>query len=129
MAEKIIEIRHFQKAFGEHQVLKDVNFTVNKGDVTCIIGPSGSGKSTLLRCINLLENPTLGEILVNGQNIVSAKNPNEYRKKVGMVFQSFNLFNNMNVLKNCTVGPRTVLGISQKQAEERAKNYLAMVGL
>ncbi|MGN1066926.1 MAG: amino acid ABC transporter ATP-binding protein [Candidatus Fimimonas sp.] len=129
MAEKIIEIRHLQKAFGEHQVLKDVNFTVNKGDVTCIIGPSGSGKSTLLRCINLLENPTSGEILVKGQNIVNAKNPNEYRKKVGMVFQSFNLFNNMNVLKNCTVGPRTVLGISQKQAEERAKNYLAMVGM
>lgn len=129
MSEKIIEIRHLQKAFGEHQVLKDVNFTVNKGDVTCIIGPSGSGKSTLLRCINLLENPTSGEILVNGQNIVNAKNPNEYRKKVGMVFQSFNLFNNMNVLKNCTVGPRTVLGISQKQAEERAKNYLTMVGM
>lgn len=129
MSNQIIEINHLQKTFGDHEVLKDINFTVNRGDVTCIIGSSGSGKSTLLRCINLFETPTSGEILVDGENILSGKNPNEYRKKVGMVFQSFNLFNNMNVLKNCSVGPRVVLGINNAEAEERAKQYLTMVGM
>lgn len=129
MSDHIIEIKHLQKSFGEHEVLKDIDFTVNRGDVTCIIGSSGSGKSTLLRCINLFETPTSGEILVDGENIVNAKKPNEYRKKVGMVFQSFNLFNNMNVLKNCSVGPRVVLGINKQEAEEKAKKYLAMVGM
>lgn len=129
MSDQIIEINHLQKSFGDHEVLKDINFTVNRGDVTCIIGSSGSGKSTLLRCINLFETPTSGEILVDGENIVNAKKPSEYRKKVGMVFQSFNLFNNMNVLKNCSIGPKAVLGVSKQEAEERAKKYLAMVGM
>ena len=125
----IIEVRHLQKFFGTNKVLNDINFSVNRGDVTCIIGSSGSGKSTLLRCINLFEQPTAGEIFVHGINIVNTKKPNEYRKKVGMVFQSFNLFNNMNVLKNCTIGPRTVLKVSKQEAEARAKKYLAMVGM
>ncbi len=127
--ENVIEIRHLGKNFGEHEVLKDVNFTVKKGDVTCIIGSSGSGKSTLLRCINLFETPSSGEIFLNGENIVNTKNPSEYRKKVGMVFQSFNLFKNMNVLKNCTIGPRKVLGRSKEQAEQAALKYLKLVGM
>ncbi len=125
----IIEVNHLKKFFDEHEVLKDVNFLVNKGDVTTIIGSSGSGKSTLLRCINLLETPTDGEILVNGENVTAAKNPSKFRQKVGMVFQSFNLFNNMNVLKNCSIGPITVLGVKKAEAEERAMKYLAMVGM
>lgn len=129
MAEKLIEIRHLKKTFGENVVLSDVDFTINRGDVTCIIGSSGSGKSTLLRCINLFETPTSGEILMNGENVVNSKKPHEYRQKVGMVFQSFNLFNNMNVLNNCSVGPRTVLGVDKKVAEERALKYLKMVGM
>lgn len=129
MAETIIEIKHLQKTFGENVVLKDVNFTVNRGDVTCIIGSSGSGKSTLLRCINLFETPTSGEILFDGENVVNAKKPNEFRQKVGMVFQSFNLFNNMNVLKNCSIGPLKVLGVSKTEAENRAMKYLKMVGM
>lgn len=129
MAEKLIEIRHLKKTFGENVVLSDVDFTINRGDVTCIIGSSGSGKSTLLRCINLFETPTSGEILLNGENVVNSKKPHEYRQKVGMVFQSFNLFNNMNVLNNCSVGPRTVLGVDKKVAEERALKYLKMVGM
>lgn len=129
MNDTIIEIKHLQKTFGDHEVLKDINFTVSRGDVTCIIGSSGSGKSTLLRCINLFETPTSGEILVDGEDIVNAKKPHEYRKKVGMVFQSFNLFNNMNVLKNCAIGPKTVLSVSSSEAEARAKKYLALVGM
>lgn len=129
MADTIIEISHLQKTFGDHEVLKDINFTVNRGDVTCIIGSSGSGKSTLLRCINLFETPTSGEIIMNGENIVNAKKPSEFRKKVGMVFQSFNLFNNMNVLKNCSVGPQAVLKISKAEADQRAVEYLSMVGM
>lgn len=129
MAEKLIEIRHLKKTFGENVVLSDVDFTINRGDVTCIIGSSGSGKSTLLRCINLFETPTSGEILLDGENVVNSKKPHEYRQKVGMVFQSFNLFNNMNVLNNCSVGPRTVLGVDKKVAEERALKYLKMVGM
>lgn len=125
----IIEIRHLQKVFGNHEVLTDINLTVKPGDVVCIIGSSGSGKSTLLRCINLFETPTAGEIIVNGENIVTAKKANVYRRKVGMVFQSFNLFNNMNVLRNCSIGPRKVLGIKKAEAEERAKEYLNMVGM
>lgn len=126
---KIIEINHLQKTFGEHEVLKDINFSVARGDVTCIIGSSGSGKSTLLRCINLFETPTSGEILFNGENVLLAKKPAEYRQKVGMVFQSFNLFENMNVLKNCTIGQRTVLKISAEAAKERAIKYLRLVGM
>lgn len=125
----VIEIKRLEKRFGEHEVLRNINFTVFKGDVTCIIGSSGSGKSTLLRCINLFETPTSGEILLNGENIVDTKKPSEYRKKVGMVFQSFNLFKNMNVLKNCTVGPRKVLGLTKEQAEASALKYLKLVGM
>ena len=102
MSEKIIEINHLRKSFGENEVLKDISMTINKGEVVTIIGSSGSGKSTLLRCINLLEKPTGGEIVYNGDNILSPKyNLPNYRTNVGMVFQSFNLFNNMNVLENC----------------------------
>ena len=110
MDDMILEIRHLSKSFGSHEVLRDIDFTVNKGDVTSIIGSSGSGKSTLLRCINLLETPTSGEILYHGQSVTGPKvNAPEYRSHVGMVFQSFNLFNNMTVLENCVVGQVKVL--------------------
>ena len=110
MSEPVIEVRHLSKSFGTHVVLRDVDFTVNPGDVTCIIGASGSGKSTLLRCINLLETPTHGSVLFHGQDITAkGSDPCAYRAKVGMVFQSFNLFNNMTVLDNCTAGLRYVL--------------------
>ena len=124
-----IPIFFVQKVFGDHEVLSDINFTVSRGDVTCIIGPSGSGKSTLLRCLNLFEQPTSGEILMDGENILESKQPHKYRQKVGMVFQSFNLFNNMNVLKNCSIGPRAVLGVKKDVAEEKAKKYLSLVGM
>ena len=110
MSEPVIEVRHLSKSFGTHVVLRDVDFTVNPGDVTCIIGASGSGKSTLLRCINLLETPTNGKVLFHGNDITAkGSDPCAYRAKVGMVFQSFNLFNNMTVLDNCTAGLRYVL--------------------
>lgn len=128
-ANALIEIRHLGKTFGDHVVLKDIDFTVNRGDVTCIIGASGSGKSTLLRCLNLFETPTSGEIIFDGVNVVETAKPNEYRKRVGMVFQSFNLFKNMNVLKNCTVGPVKVLKLNKEEAIERALKYLNMVGM
>ena len=128
-ANALIEIRHLGKTFGDHVVLKDIDFTVNRGDVTCIIGASGSGKSTLLRCLNLFETPTSGEIMFDGVNVVETAKPNEYRKRVGMVFQSFNLFKNMNVLKNCTVGPVKVLKLNKEEATERALKYLNMVGM
>ena len=128
-ANALIEIRHLGKTFGDHVVLKDIDFTVNRGDVTCIIGASGSGKSTLLRCLNLFETPTSGEIIFDGVNVVETVKPNEYRKRVGMVFQSFNLFKNMNVLKNCTVGPVKVLKLNKEEAIERALKYLNMVGM
>ncbi|MBR5410650.1 MAG: amino acid ABC transporter ATP-binding protein [Clostridia bacterium] len=126
----MLQIRHLSKAFGKHEVLTDVDFEVDKGDVTCIIGASGSGKSTLLRCINLLETPSGGEILYKGQDIRKMKGgAPAYRQKVGMVFQSFNLFYNMNVLKNCTVGPRKILGVPKAEAEQRATEYLDKVGM
>lgn len=125
----VIEIKHLKKSFGDHDVLTDINFTVKKGDVTCIIGSSGSGKSTLLRCINLFETPTSGEILFEGVNIIKTKKPAEYRKRVGMVFQSFNLFNNMSVLKNCMIGPQKVLKVSKSEAKERAVKVLSLVGM
>ena len=102
MADNILEIRHLSKSFGTHEVLRDIDFTVSKGDVISIIGASGSGKSTLLRCINLLETPSSGEILYHGENVTGKSvNAAKYRSHVGMVFQSFNLFNNLTVLKNC----------------------------
>ena len=125
----IIRVEHLVKTFGTHEVLKDIDFAVKKGDVTCIIGSSGSGKSTLLRCINLFETPTDGRVLYHGEDIVHTKNPDKYREKVGMVFQSFNLFNNHNVLKNCTLGLTTVLHLPKAEAKERAMKYLSFVGM
>ena len=117
MADKILEIRHLSKAFGTNQVLRDIDFTVDKGDVISIIGASGSGKSTLLRCVNLLETPSSGEILYHGQNVVGkGVNAAAYRSHVGMVFQSFNLFNNMTVLENCMVGQIKVLKKKKEEA-------------
>ena len=110
MAERIIEVQHLSKTFGTHEVLKDIDFSVQEGDVTCILGASGSGKSTLLRCINLLETPSGGQILFHGTpSPAVGSTPCAYRAKVGMVFQSFNLFANLTVLENCTIGQRKVL--------------------
>ena len=121
MSEHILEIRHLSKAFGTNAVLKDIYFTVDKGDVTSIIGASGSGKSTLLRCINLLETLTTGEILFHGQDISKGRiNSSAYRAKVGMVFQNFNLFNNLTVLDNCMIGQQKVSGIPKEEARKRA---------
>jgi putative lysine transport system ATP-binding protein len=124
----ILEVRHLSKAFGNNVVLKDIDFTVHAGDVTSIIGASGSGKSTLLRCINLLEIPTGGQIFFHGQDI-TAINASAYRAKVGMVFQSFNLFNNMNVLGNCMIGQTKVLKKSPEEARANAMKYLEKVGM
>lgn len=129
MSEKIIEIKGLKKDFGENSVLKDINFSVNKGDVTCIIGASGSGKSTMLRCINLLEEPTGGEIVYKDKNILETKNIPAYRAKVEMVFQSFNLFENMTVLKNCMVGQMKVLKADKETAKKEAMFYLEKVGM
>ena len=130
MSEKILEIRHLSKTFGTNLVLKDIDFTVNSKDVTCIIGASGSGKSTLLRCLNLLETPTTGEILYHGNNIADAKvNAPKYRSRVGMVFQSFNLFNNMTVLENCMVGQVKVLKKGKEESQQKAMYYLEKVGM
>ena len=130
MQETILEVRHLSKSFGSHEVLRDIDFTVAPGDVTSIIGASGSGKSTLLRCINLLETPTAGEILYHGQDVVSGSvNAASYRAKVGMVFQSFNLFNNMTVLDNCTAGLRYVLHQDKETARRTALENLEKVGM
>ena len=127
---KIIEIKHLNKSFGRHEVLKDIDFSVNKGEVVCIIGSSGSGKSTLLRCVNLLEIPSGGEIIYKGENILDHNhNIYEYRTKLGMVFQQFNLFNNHDVLSNCVVGQMKVLKRSKEEAEKVAMKYLKVVGM
>ena len=125
----VIEVHHLSKNFGDHQVLKDIDFDVRQGDVTCIIGSSGSGKSTLLRCINLFETPTGGEILFHGEDVTHTKSAPKYREKVAMVFQSFNLFNNLNVLDNCTIGPRKVLKMKKDEAKAIAMKYLDLVGM
>ena len=127
--EKILEIRHLEKSFGDHAVLRDISFSVSKGDVICVIGSSGSGKSTLLRCINFLEEPTGGEILYHGKNAATQWKRTLYNSKVGMVFQSFNLFGNHNVLENCVLGQMQVLGRKRAEAEERALTYLSRVGM
>lgn len=128
--EKVIDIQHLSKSFGTHEVLKDIDFSVNKGEVVCIIGSSGSGKSTLLRCVNLLEKPSGGEIIYNGENILDDKHDiYAYRTKLGMVFQQFNLFNNHNVLSNCVVGQIKVLKRSKEEAEKVALKYLKVVGM
>ena len=130
MENMILQVNHLSKSFGSHEVLRDIDFTVKKGDVTSIIGASGSGKSTLLRCINLLEIPTSGEILYHGKNVVAkGVNAPEYRSHVGMVFQSFNLFNNMTVLENCMVGQIKVLKKNKNEARAQAMNYLEKVGM
>ena len=130
MSEHILEIRHLSKSFGAHEVLRDIDFTVDAGDVISIIGASGSGKSTLLRCINLLETPTSGEVLYHGANVAGrGVNAPKYRSHVGMVFQSFNLFNNMTVLENCMVGQIKVLGRNKADAQAQAMAYLEKVGM
>ena len=130
MDDLILQVNHLSKSFGTHEVLKDIDFTVKKGDVTSIIGASGSGKSTLLRCINLLETPSSGEILYHGKNVVGrGVNQPEYRSHVGMVFQSFNLFNNMTVLENCMVGQIKVLKRGKAEARKAAMTYLTKVGM
>ncbi len=125
----LVEIRNVHKKFGNLEVLKGVDFQVEEGQVVCLIGRSGSGKSTLLRCINLLEIPDDGEIVVFGENILKNKDINSYRAKVGMCFQQFNLFNNMNVLENCVLPQMKVLKVSRKEAEEKALYYLKKVGM
>ena len=130
MSEEILKIQHLSKWFGSHEVLSDIDFTVHKGDVTSIIGASGSGKSTLLRCINLLETPTSGEIWFHDKCITAGQEkPTSYRAKVGMVFQSFNLFDNMNVLKNCMVGQLKVLNRPEAEARDNALKYLEHVNM
>ena len=130
MSQEVVTIKLLNKVFGTHEVLKDISFSVQSGEVVTIIGSSGSGKSTLLRCVNLLEKPTSGEILYNGKNILDEDtNIYEYRTHLGMVFQQFNLFNNLNVLENCTVGPIKVLKKSKEEAEEIAKSFLEKVGM
>ena len=130
MSETILKVQHLGKSFGNNEILKDIDFSVKPKDVTCIIGPSGSGKSTLLRCMNLLETPSSGEIRYHGTNIMDKHvNVPEYRSKVGMVFQNFNLFNNMTVLKNCTVGQEKVLKKSKEEAHKNAMMYLEKVGM
>ena len=128
--EGVIEIRGLHKAFGSHEVLRGVDFTANKGEATCIIGSSGSGKSTLLRCINLLETPDAGQILYHGEDILSGHvNMAQYHARVGMVFQQFNLFGNMDVLGNCVTGQMKVLHRSREESEENARKYLRKVGM
>lgn len=128
--ELLISVKDLKKSFGEREIIKGVSFDIRRGDVVCVIGPSGSGKSTLIRCINYLELPTGGEIKYRGQRIMDAfKKMTMFRTKVGMVFQSFNLFNNMTVLENCTVGQLKVLGVSRDDARARALKYLKYVGM
>lgn len=130
MTNPVIELKNVTKSFGDHEVLKGVNLKVNSGEVVSVIGASGSGKSTMLRCINLLERPDGGDIVFNGESIFGQDvNIADYRTKVGMVFQSFNLFENMNVLKNCTIGQIKVLKRDKKEAEEIALKYLEKVGM
>jgi len=128
--DEILRIEHLVKTFGTNEVLKDIDFSVNKGDVISIIGSSGSGKSTLLRCINMLEDATAGRILYHDKDILKGEiNEDQYRTKVGMVFQSFNLFANINVLKNCIIGQTKVLKRKSDEAEQIALEYLKKVGM
>ena len=130
MAENIIQVNHLSKSFGDHEVLRDVSFSVSRGEVISIIGSSGSGKSTLLRCLNLLEKPTSGEVLFHGENIQHPGfNLQTYRGRVGMVFQQFNLFANMTALDNCVVGQMKVLKRSRAQAQNIAMTFLEKVGM
>jgi len=125
----VLEISHLMKRFGDNVVLSDISFTIGEGDVTCIIGASGSGKSTLLRCINFLEEPTAGNILFHGKDAETEWKRAEYHAKVGMVFQSFNLFNNLSVLDNCNSGQIRVLKRDKKASTEKSLMYLDKVGM
>ncbi|KAA9299884.1 MULTISPECIES: amino acid ABC transporter ATP-binding protein [Aerococcus] len=130
MKNEILTISHLEKKFGDNMVLKDIDFAVSPGDVISIIGSSGSGKSTLLRCMNLLEQPTSGDIIYHGQSILANNfDKNKYRAKVGMVFQQFNLFKNMNVLENCVIGQEKILKRNKKEAEKTALKNLEKVGM
>lgn len=130
MTERVLEVHHLSKTFGKNVVLRDVDFRVDTGDVTCIIGASGSGKSTLLRCINMLETPTTGAVTFHELDITSRDvNVSQYRSQVGMVFQNFNLFSNMTVLENCMVGQMKVLKKSRAEARKNAMQYLEKVGM
>lgn len=130
MTQPILEIKHLKKSYGQNEVLKDISLTVHKGEVISIIGSSGSGKSTFLRSINLLETPTEGEILYRGENVLEkGYNLTHYREKLGMVFQSFNLFENLNVLENTIVAQTTVLKRDHSEAEKIAKENLEKVGM
>ena len=130
MKEKIIQIENLVKSFGNNEVLKGIDFSVNEGEVITIIGSSGSGKSTLLRCINLLETPNSGKIYFHGNNILGPKvNIHKYRENLGMVFQQFNLFNNLSVLKNCTVAQEKVKNKNKDEANQKARHYLELVGM
>ena len=125
-----IEIKNLKKHFGDHEVLDDISLSIDEGEIVSIIGSSGSGKSTLLRCINLLEEPTSGEIIIDGDNVLRGDISKEkLREKIGMVFQSFNLFDNMNVLKNCMIGPLKVLHMDKEEARKEALKNLALVGM
>ena len=128
-AAPLVQIRDIHKSFGALEVLKGIDFDVNEGQVVTLIGRSGSGKSTLLRCINLLEKPDSGSITVFGEDITKTKNVNTYRTKVGMCFQQFNLFNNMNVLNNCVRPQMKVLHVNKAEATEKAMHYLKQVGM
>jgi ABC-type polar amino acid transport system ATPase subunit len=126
----LIQVQHLGKAFGDLGVLKDINVDIYKGDVVCVIGPSGSGKSTFLRCLNRLEEPTSGKILFEGVDITDPKTDiDKHRQKMGMVFQQFNLFPHMTIMKNLTIAPMKLQGVSQKDAEAEAMRLLERVGL
>ena len=130
MTEEILRLEHIKKTFGDHQVLRDISLTAQQGDVICIIGPSGSGKSTLLRCINQLETLTGGQIFFHGQNIDDPSfDKKQYHARAGMVFQQFNLFENMSALKNCVYGQRKVLRRTKEESEATALKYLERVGM
>ena len=130
LMETILKVEHLVKTFGTNEVLKDIDFNVSKGDVISIIGSSGSGKSTLLRCINMLEEATGGRILYHGKDILRGEiDEDTYRTKVGMVFQSFNLFNNYTVLENCIIGQTHVLKRGKEEAKAKALKYLSKVGM
>lgn len=126
MIKMILKIEDLKKKYKDKEVLKGINFSVKKGEVISIIGPSGGGKSTLLRCINLLETPTSGNIYFKDEKISATE---KYRQQVGMVFQNFNLFNNLTVIENCILAPKKLLNLSDKEARDQAKRYLEKVGM
>lgn len=126
MIKMILKIEDLKKKYKDKEVLKGINFSVKKGEVISIIGPSGGGKSTLLRCINLLETPTSGNIYFKDEKISATE---KYRQQVGMVFQNFNLFNNLTVIENCILAPKKLLNLSDKEARDQAKKYLEKVGM